>query len=221
MSSISLCITSYYKDILYLERLWPYIESQTLCPGEIILYCSGIKYLNTPTTITINKQTIKIKTITDPQQQLQTVARNACADEAKYDTIIFFDIDDIPHPQKLEATSYHIENYDFLVHSFTKHVSKHEILLADIPNIKTTTNLYIDPNPKSTNIESDIKRPITHGHLAIKKHVLEKVRFDTHFYYTDNNGNKFCSGEDGRFCQDLVRNGYKGIFLDFPLIIYT
>lgn len=220
MNQISLCITSYYKDIIYLDRLWPYLESQTICPAEIILYCSGIKSINIP-SITINKQLIQIKTIIDYEPQLQTVARNVCADHANCDTIIFFDIDDIPHPQKLEATSYHINNYDFLVHSFTKSIIKHEMLLADIPNIKTTTNLYIDPNPRSTNIESDIKRPITHGHLAIKKHVLEKVRFDTNLYYVDYNGNKFCSGEDGRFCQDLVRNGYKGIFLDFPLIIYT
>lgn len=221
MKNISLCITAYDKDIHLLSNLLLHLTMQTVAPTEILIYCSGVKNINTVDNIKIQNSIVPIIPIISNTRQLQSKARNVCSDYANTDLLIFFDIDDIPHPQKIEAIKAHILNYDFLVHSYKKQLDTKYFDLFNVHSIATCDNLYIDPNPNSTNIESNIKHPISHGHLAIKKHIFSNITYDENFYYYNSKGEKFCSGEDGKFCQDLIRNGYKGIFLDFPLIIYT
>ena len=170
-------------------------------------------------SLTVNNVEVPIKAIVDKQPQLQTVARNVCSRQSKNDIIIFFDVDDIPHPQKIEVTLKYIEDYDFLIHSYSKQICNFQKI--DMLNINYTDNLKIDPNPISTNIYATPNGHITHGHLTVKKHVFDKLEYDENFYYVNALGQKFCSGEDGKFCQDLIKNNFKGIFLDEPLIIYT
>ncbi len=219
MKTVSFCITSCYKDIHHLQKLLEEIKKQTIAPNDIIIYCSGIPGIQIQSSLMVNNTEVSIKTIVDKQPQLQTVARNVCARQSKNDIIIFFDVDDIPHPQKIEATMKYIEDYDFLMHSYTQHICNFENI--DILNIKHTDDLNIDPNPASTNIYATPDGHITHGHLTVKKHVFDKLEYDENFYHVNSFGQKFCSGEDGKFCQDLIKNNFKGIFLDEPLIIYT
>ena len=219
MNRLSFCITSYYKDIHYLKSLLDKLVDQTSEPYEIIIYCSGIKGIDIDSSITINNVSVPMRTIIDQKPQLQTVARNICADAAKGDIVTFFDVDDIPHPQKIEATLKYIGDYDFLVHSYKKDRDNFQII--DIDSIKYNNNVRANPNPITTNLQVLPERPIHHGHLTVKKSLFSNIRYDEDFYFTNASGQKFCNGEDGKFCQDLVKNNYKGIFLDEPLIIYT
>ena len=219
MIKLSFCITSYYRDIHYVERVLNALSHQTAAPYEILIYCSGIKDIQISKDITINSKIIPIKTIIDNTPQLQTVARNTCAYHSKGDVVSFFDVDDIPHPQKIEIISAYINNYDFLVHSYK--TDNNNFSKIDLQKIKYYTNLYIDKNPKSTNLKVVPDRPIHHGHISLKKNIFNTLTYDDDFYYTKPNGQKFCPGEDGRFCQSLINHNFKGIFIDEPLILYT
>lgn len=219
MNTLSFCITSYYRDIHHLERLFKFLSQQTNAPNEILLYCSGVMGIQVHNNITICNKQIPIRTIIDRKPQLQTVARNKCADLASCDIVSFFDVDDIPHPQKIESILYHIKNYDFLVHSYKRDMS--EFIYFDVENMTKTDQIRKNPNPKSTNLQVIPERPITHGHLTVRKNIFSRLRYDENFYFVNTFGQKVCSGEDGKFCQKLVDEGYTGIFLDEPLIIYT
>ena len=195
------------------------LKHQTAAPTELIIYCSGIAGIKLEKSLTIKNISVPIKSIVDQSPQLQTVARNTCADHSGGDVITFFDVDDIPHPQKIEVTIKHIQEYDFLLHSYERQGFNFSSI--DVENIKCTDNLNIDPNPSSTNIYATPDGHITHGHITVKKKVFNQLRYDEDFYHVNAFGQKFCSGEDGKFCQDLLKHNFKGIFLDQPLIIYT
>lgn len=201
-NNISLCITSYNKDIHLIHNLLPYIEQQTLLPSEIILFCSGIDG-----QIDL-KTTLPIKFVTQKTRCIQSQARNICSKIANQNIIIFFDIDDYPHPQKIEATYKYISDYDFLVHSYINSANVFETI--DLDTVIKYDNLTIDP--QSTNIECG-QKPIHHAHIAVKKYVFSNVKFNEDILYYRR--------EDGKFCQDLLLAGYKGIFLDYPFVLYT
>lgn len=201
MPTSSLCITSYYKDIIYIDRLLSFLSKQTLEPNQIILFCSGID------GVKIQNNKLDIEIFTQPQPATPAQARNYCANRAKEDVVIFFDIDDIPHPQKLEITMNTIKDYDFLLHSYSINNTNFEII--DNANIIGYTDLVADTN--STNISCHDKH-IHHAHIAVKKHVLNNVRYNEDIYYFKK--------EDGKFCQDLLNN-YTGIYIDIPLVSYS
>ena len=219
MKTLSFCITSYYRDINHIERLLKHLSEQTAAPDEILLYCSGIIGIHIQSSVTICNRRVPLRTIIDKTPQLQTVARNTCADMASCDILTFFDIDDIPHPQKIESILYHIKEYDFLVHSYKRDML--DFTRFDVEKIYTTDKIRKNPSPKSTNLQVIPEKAITHGHLTLKKSIFSELRYDENFYFIDSYGQKICSGEDGRFCQRLIDEGYSGIFLDEPLIIYT
>lgn len=202
MPTSSLCITSYYKDIVYIDRLLSFLSKQTLKPNQIILFCSGVN------GIEIQNNKFDIEVFTQTQLATPAQARNYCANKAKEDVVIFFDIDDIPHPQKVEITMSTIKDYDFLLHSYDINDTTFEII--DSADIITYTNLVVDAN--STNISCHDKH-IHHAHIAVKKRVLDNIRYNENIYYFKK--------EDGRFCQDLLINNYNGIYVDIPLVSYS
>ena len=197
----SLCITSYYKDIIYINRLIPYIKNQTLSPDEIILFCSGINKMPD-----FNYEDLMIEIYAVPQTLSPAQARNYCISKTSNDLIIFFDIDDFPHPQKVELTIKNIQNHDFLLHSYQINNVKFDYILQ----ANALINLSIDKN--STNIICN-NRPIHHAHIAVNKKVFDNIKY--------NENAEFFKKEDGKFCQDLIVNGYKGTFLDCPLVSYS
>jgi glycosyltransferase involved in cell wall biosynthesis len=172
MSAVSLCITSYDKDIHLLSNLLRYLTLQTVAPEEIIIYCSGINNININQYINIQNIKVPIVTVINKSRQLQSTARNTCANYANQELLTYCDVDDIPHPQKIETIKAHMLDYDFLVHSYKKQLDTKYFDLFNVHSIATCDNLYIDPNPNSTNIESNIKQPICHGHLTIKKQIF-------------------------------------------------
>lgn len=206
MSTITLGITAYDKDIYLLNRLLSHIFAQTIKPNTIIVFCSGVDRISLP------KSDVPISVIIQNSRCIQAVARNIIAKTNNNDMLMFFDIDDIPHPQKIESTIKLIDNYDFLVHSYIASKNPNALFehIPSVSNLITYNNLTIDT--KSTNICYK-DRPIHHSHITVKKHVFNHVIF--------NEDLSFYRKEDGKFCQDLLNNGYKGVFVDYPMVIYT
>lgn len=186
---------------MYINRLMPYIKNQTLSPDEIILFSSGI---NQTPDFNYEDLTVRIYTVSQTLNPAQ--ARNYCVSKTNNDLIIFFDIDDFPHPQKIELTIKNIQNYDFLLHSYNINSVKFDYILRT----NNFTNLSIDKN--STNIICNNSH-VHHAHIAVNKKVFDNIKY--------NENEEFFKKEDSKFCQDLIANGYKGIFLDCPLVSYS
>lgn len=209
--TFSLCITCYDLDFYLLDGLLEQFKNQTDTPDEIIISSSGIKNhsLKKYKNLQINDKNIPIKIANQEQRCVQSVARNAGASMSESDYIMFFDVDDIPHPQKIEFCKHHIQGYDFLLHNYQINNPKFENIKPS--NIDTYHNFNIDPT--CTNLIINKNLPIHHAHITVKALIFEALKFDeSEFYYRK---------EDGKFCQDLVRNEYRGIFLNIPLVSYT
>jgi glycosyltransferase involved in cell wall biosynthesis len=211
--SIALCITCYDLDFYLLDGLLEQFKNQTDTPDEIIISSSGIKnhLLKKYKNVQINNKNVPIKNTNQEQRCVQSVARNAGASMSESDYIMFFDVDDIPHPQKIEFCKHHIQGYDFLLHNYQINNSKFENIKS--LNIDTYHNFSI--NSTHTNLIVDNNFAICHGHLTVKSEIFKSLK------YQQISFGKKEMGEDGKFCQDLVRNGYRGIFLNVPLISYS
>jgi len=210
MLKISLCITCCNKDVNLLDSLLNEFEKQTFAPFEIIIYCSGVKDIDIKDKISIANNDVNIFSIISKKLTIQSIARNICASVSSGDVLIFFDVDDIPHKQKIEVTNYVLnkDDIDFLLHSYSiDNVSSNEI---NLENIKFKYNLTLDCN--STNIICD-SLPIHHSHIAVKKSIFKKIKFD-------ETGSSYRK-EDGIFCQKLIEYNYKGVYIPEKLIFYT
>lgn len=210
MNNISLAITAYSGDCRLLPATLEYFTHQTFCPYEIIVYVSNVDSINIPKTLHINNQIIPIHQVISTKRTMQSVARNVCASIATGDIVIFFDVDDIPHPQKLEITNYifHHANVDFLLHNFTSNNSLFPQI--DVNTLILKDNLQLNPN--NTNLMCE-NWPIHHAHIAVKKYVFQNIKF--------NESLEMYRKEDGKFCQDLISNDYTGYYCTSPLVSYT
>jgi glycosyltransferase involved in cell wall biosynthesis len=216
---ISFCITCYDKDYHLLDNLFSHIESQTEAPEEILVFCSGVKngQINRLDHLIVNKQQVPISYIIQEKRTIQSVARNKCQSAAKNEIIIFFDVDDFPHPQKIEITKKIFEKYDpdFLLHSYsTGKLLKYKINPnqtyphRDLFCVPYQTTIFCLTNPK----------PIHHAHIAVKKHCFDKVKFNESIPWQITGRQE---GEDSTFCQDLIKNSFEGIFINEKLVWYT
>ena len=211
---LSFCITCYNGDYFLLDRLFDVLKNQTQAPDELIVYSSGFddelyfktKYLD------IADKKIYITYINSKQRTIQSIARNICASVASGDIIVFFDIDDIPHFQKIEITKnlFSIHSPDFVVHSYsTVNLINNPI---DISKSLIKTDLAIDQS--CTNIYSkSYEALVHHAHIAVKRKCFQKVKFNESF--------EFYRKEDGKFCQDLISNNFNGLYIDEKLVFYT
>lgn len=209
MTDLTLSITSYDKDYHLIYNLLEEFSKQTAAPSEIIFYSSGIDHIeNIPDNISIANSLVPIYTIINKKLTIQSIARNICSKVAASDIIMFFDIDDIPHNQKIEITKYIFGKYnpDFFLHNYTNKIDNQVI---DKNNIEIKQNIEINKN--NTNLHCD-GWPIHHAHIAVKKSVFDKVRFNESLSYYRK--------EDGKFCQDLISNNYSGIYTPLKLVEY-
>lgn len=220
MNSISFCITAYDQDYHLIDPLLDRLKLQTEAPDEIFVFCSGVSELNIQKSITINGVEVKVRKALSNTRVMQSVARNMCARYATGKYCMFFDVDDIPHNQKFELTKKLLNDYnpDFFLHTY----EMGDIQLTEIKRI-TKANLFSDFRPvdRCTNIivwntEEDKAyedKPIHHAHITVLRSILNSLKY--------NIAPEYYRREDGKFCQDLLENGYKGLYLDKKLINYT
>lgn len=208
MNNITVCITTYIKDLHLLNPLLDKFKDQTYCPHEILVYASGASKIDSPPQIKIYNSNIPVSTVCSSKRTMQSIARNICASIASGNILLFFDVDDIPHNQKLEITKYMFDKYnpDFFLHNYTNKVDNQVI---NKNNIEVKQNIEINTN--NTNLHCD-GFPIHHAHIAVKKSVFDKVRFNESLSYYRK--------EDGKFCQDLISNNYCGIYTPLKLVEY-
>lgn len=202
---LSLCITCWSGDAHLLDRCLDNFKLQTMAPNEIIISSSNLMESPCKTTeMEVAGETVPIRTVNRKQRGLHGFPRNQGADNCNSDFIMFFDVDDIPHSQKIEATKYILEQTgDALVHSY----------YLDIPKFSNYTSFSFNKihgkDPTSTNLLAD--GWIHHGHLTIRPEIVRQIR------YNENR----TLGEDGEFCQAVFDAGYNFLYCPHKLVCYN
>lgn len=207
---LSLCITAYDGDFHLLDRLLLEFQKQTAAPFEVIVFCSGLDKENEESTIEIAKTKVPIRKFFLAERKMQSFARNFCADKSLGDWVMFFDVDDFPHPRKIQITEHVLADFvqDFVVHSYQNH---------GVFYMEKDFQIYhwLEKAPNSTNIFCGAKKDaaIHHAHITVRRECFRAVKF--------NESKEFYRSEDGKFCQDLLDAGFQGAYVDLPLIFYT
>jgi hypothetical protein len=202
MPTLTLAITCYDQDYILLDNLLNLISKQTVKPDKIIISSSGLFNVD---ILNINIPTILINYT---QRHNQAVARNKAITLCDTDLLMFFDVDDVPHPQKIEITKKIFQNnsLDALVHNYNLNLDVFENinLIPEIIDVK-------EKNPHNTNVMCG-DYPIHHAHITISKNIISSLKFkeDSTFYRK----------EDGKFCQDIIDLNFKLKYVNLKLVNY-
>lgn len=206
MNTISLCITCWHKDVHFLPELLNYIKIQTVQPDEIIVVANNIQELTVPEGIK-----------SDYVQERRPVSwsRNRCAELSTSDIVVFFDVDDIPHSQKLEATKqlFDTTDADCFVHGFTEFSdTKDKYLNFDFCKVNELTHDGYLKIPNGDN------KDLHHGHLAVKRDIILKNRYNEMLGFYERGFQYW--GEDSEICNRLFSSGYKFYYSNCKLVNY-
>lgn len=207
--TLSLCITCYHKDYNLLECRLKDLQQQTCSPDEIIISSSGLEQQSCAYVInyTINQKHIPFIYVNRENVGLPGFARNQGGRVSNCDLIMFCDIDDIIHPQKIEIVKHIFNNYncDMVVHNYSmRQFDGFTEYLGILPAEKITQKeLYC------TNLLAS--GPIHHGHITIRTEILKYIK------YNENRA----LGEDGQFCQEVFDSKYNIYYSQHKLIHYN
>jgi glycosyltransferase involved in cell wall biosynthesis len=157
-------------------------KRQTEHPNEIIIVGNNLK--------DIKVEDPKIITFAEPTRRSPSFNRNKGAELATGDVIIYHDVDDLPHPQKIEfiKKAFIKYNVDAFVHGFDIN-DMYPFNYSDL-NIEKITELKNDKYLKSSNED------LSHGHLSIKREIVNELKYNEDIFF----------GEDADFCKRLFLN---------------
>ena len=219
---VTFCVTCYDGDVhLLQDRLLSIYAGQTVQPDEVLVITSGTG--SGPIMWDGHKPNLTIKSF--EQRKLPGGARNQGGKFAKGDVVCFCDVDDPIHPQKCEIVKKIFEdnpNVDALIHAYE--FNSHEFETYDSNNIEIEQITEVDPRwEKEQNYVFDPHKslplaniivpsgnPAHHGHLSCKKEIFNTLKYREEMWI----------GEDGDFCQSIVKSQYKLFYTPLVLINY-
>jgi len=179
-----------------LPELLSSVKNQTIQPDEIVVVGNNLKEIKTDSNVI---------TYAEPTRRSVSFSRNKAAELATGDILIYHDVDDVPHPQKIELIKSAFDNQevDAFVHGFmigSMFPFKYsELKMEKIVSLK-------HPKPYLNASQDDL----SHGHLSIKKEILSDIKYDEEITW----------GEDADFCERLFMSGYNIYYGDHKLINY-
>jgi len=203
---LSFCITCWDGDFKFFNRLLPHLNSQTKLPDQFIISSSTLS-LEQIKSIPTEIKGIPLKFINSKEPLYAGGARNQGAENCQTDFITFFDIDDIPHPKKIEITyqSLNLERTEAFVHNFNR--GNKDFENCDPPYhfdfIKKTESIYLRP-PNNSFSE------VHHGHLTVKTDIVNSIGYNI----------EIRRAQDSYFCMDLMRNKFNIAYSPISLINY-
>lgn len=204
--TISICITCWHKDFRFLNRATKALAQQTVLPDQFIISSSTLlpeQIASIPKFIA----DVPVSTINSTLPLYAGGARNQVIHKNTSDIIVFFDIDDIPHPQKVEITKdcFNSKSVDAFVHNFSRgNPPFNTINKYEYTDIIDTMGIYLKPPGRGA-------AEVHHGHIAIKRDVLDTASYNE----------KQRRGQDSVFASQLVRKyKYKVRYSPEKLINY-
>lgn len=210
--SLTVCITCCNKDLKFLPLLLEKFKLQTEAPEYFIVSSSGLNeqdIKNMPSSINIQNKDIAIKHINYDQKNMYAgYARNQGTWICDTDYIMMFDVDDIPHPRKIEFTYQAIKesNFDLFVHNYFNGWGDD----FNFPEIKNLGNLEQILEKENGNTNLKATGWIHHGHVTVRRSVFNKVQYNE----------EMPRGQDGDFCQRVLDNKFNVIYSPHKLLFY-
>ena len=211
--TISFCITCYDLDYHLLNNLLGALRSQTQAPDEIIISSSGVNNNNLYSGyVLIDNKKVPIVATNSEERHSEGEARNAGAKASSCDVIQFFDVDDIPHEQRVEFASkiFNTTECDALVHSyktgqhygFTKHAFEDSRLFE----------CYWKPDNGlgGGQLRANDDCNIAHGPITVMKNVFDSISYS-----------KDPRAADCKFCGNLILNNKKVFYYHEELMHYN
>ncbi len=206
---VSVGVTCWHKDVHMLPEAIKNISEQTIPPDEIIVVANNIEEL------TIEDPSIKSKFVRE--RKPVSWSRNQCASMSTGDVVMFFDVDDIPHPQKIEVTKHVFENTDAdcFVHGFEENKDTTEEY-ADF-SVERITEL-ISPQGYLKIPNDGTNTDLHHGHLSVKRDIVLNNPYNENLGFYEFGFQYW--GEDTELCKRLFQNGHKFYYGVQKLINY-
>lgn len=176
-SKISLIIPCWYKHFQFLLPLLRLYEQQTLLPDEVVVVIANSNKLDKEQIDIFKNEKFKFETniIEIPEISFAGNSRLVGLKNSKHDIIIFQDVDDIPHKQRVEIIKYYFDRYPNIVHICHKW-SKRPLEFYD-SSFEIDKTKYIIPR---NNIFTTKYRQLEHvanGNIAIRKYIIPTINW--------------------------------------------
>jgi glycosyltransferase involved in cell wall biosynthesis len=168
-------------------------------PDEVIIVGNNLREIKVDNSA--------IRTFAEPTRRSPSFNRNKGAEIASGDVIIYHDVDDLPHPQKIHfiKKAFLEHDVDAFVHGFsegTMYPYRYgDLEIERISKIKQGQYLHSD-------ICTD--GDLHHGHLSIKKDLVTKYQYNEDIYF----------GEDADFIKRVFLAGHHVAYGNHKLINY-
>ena len=211
--SISFCITCCDLDYHLLDGLLNTLKNQTESPTEIIISSSGIPTDKLKTgSITIAGKKVPIINTNSESRHSEGEARNAAAKASNCELVQFFDVDDIPHNQRIEFTKkvFNIVDCDALVHSYktNRNLPFTEYVFDD--SLLFQCHWKPDSGLGGGQLRANQECNIAHGPITVKRDVFDIISYG-----------KDRRGADCKFCGSLISNNKKVFYYHKELMQYN
>ena len=200
---IGVAIPAYIGHVDKLIELLVSIEKQTRLPDKVVVSCSS-------TTQFINNKKfsfpLEILLISEKKNAAQN--RNiAISRLSDMDYVTFIDADDIMHPQRIEILLDVFQNFDvdIILHSFILNGDDAFELLEKV-NVRVNSLMICHTGCiRHIDYFQYNNEHIHHGHVTVKRNILDKVQFPEE--------DEFLTKEDCVFCRRVfelenIKNGY-------------
>lgn len=199
---VSIIMATYNRSQFILESIQS-IKCQIFKNWECLIIDDGGTDNTQDILVTILKQDIRFKYYARPSNYQKGLpgSRNYGLDLAQGDYIIFFDDDDIAHPQNLELCVLELSNKDI---SFCRYIRN--VFFEDFDYkfdySKEYTSFYIDKN----DIDKILKNELPFNSCAVmwKKECFENNRFSENLMYA----------EEWELYSRIVSSGFRGISIE-------
>jgi glycosyltransferase involved in cell wall biosynthesis len=199
---VSIIMATYNRAHFILETLLS-IQKQTFVDWECIIVDDGSTDNTKEVIAPILENDSRFQFLKRPDKYKKALpgCRNYGLDLAKGENIIFFDDDDIPHPQNLELCVLELLDPDV---SFCRYIR--EVFFEDFDYVfdysKTYTSFYIDKK----DIERMLKNELQFNSCAVmwRAACFEKNRYDENLMYC----------EEWELYSRIVSSGIRGISIE-------
>ncbi len=200
--TVTIIIATYNREKYFLETLLS-IQNQTFLDWECLIIDdrSTDRTVEIITPILMEEPRFHYFLRSDKYEKGTSGSRNYGLDLAKGNYIIFFDDDDIVHPQNLELCVHEFSKRDI---SFCRYIR--EVFFEDFSYTfdysKTYLSFYIDRN----DIERMLKNELPFNSCAVmwKVACFEKARFNTSISY----------GDEWELYSRILSSGVRGISIE-------
>jgi len=195
----TLCVTCWSQDVHMLSETLSAFRAQESAPDEIVVVGNGLREIKVDNS--------SIRTFAEPTRRSPSFNRNKGAEIASGDVIIYHDVDDLPHPQKIHfiKKAFLEHDVDAFVHGFSEGMMYPyrygDLEIERISKIKQDQYLHSD-------ICTD--GDLHHGHLSIKKDLVTKYQYNEDIYF----------GEDADFIKRVFLAGHHVAYGNHKLINY-